>query len=287
MVSESTAFAVAASLAEPAYDSKINVAATTLARHQELLASNIPADSAELPFIRSNISQTGAHLAHLDDEISRLRDRLKELEEERASLACYHAQNSAILSPLRRMPSEMLSEIFSWTLPSIGDATNRVRPEGERSPWVLTHISNCWRAVALSTPLLWSLFAFDYASTPHHSLSLSMVKTQIQRARTLKIHFYGDQNMDPRPQVQMFQLLAEHSSRWEDLCVELTSGLVPILATVRDRLPLLHRLWIQWDGLASQAAVDSIDCFLRASSLVEAGTYNQYRAVHFSSLRTS
>ncbi|KAJ7114029.1 hypothetical protein C8R44DRAFT_549326, partial [Mycena epipterygia] len=102
-------------------------------------------------FIQSIVSTSGSRLAYLETEISRLQERLKELEEERASLASYRAEH-AILSPLRRIPPEVLGEIFVWTLP---DALNAGR-DLKDSPWLLTHISRRWRETVLSTPSLWS-----------------------------------------------------------------------------------------------------------------------------------
>ncbi|KAJ7683132.1 hypothetical protein B0H17DRAFT_942197, partial [Mycena rosella] len=119
------------------------------------MASNTPPQDAELVFIRAVVSKTGARLADVEKEISGLRRRLQQLEEERASLSKYQAQNNAVFSPLRRMPPEVLAEIFSWTLPSLFEATNRPKFDTKHSPWVLTHISSRWRAVALSTPSLW------------------------------------------------------------------------------------------------------------------------------------
>ncbi|KAJ7113985.1 hypothetical protein C8R44DRAFT_560379, partial [Mycena epipterygia] len=77
------------------------------------------------------------------------------LEEEHASLASYYTQNKGILSPLRRMPPEVLAEIFSWTLPWVHDAMGRWRFDAKSCPWVLTHICGRWRQVAISTPSLW------------------------------------------------------------------------------------------------------------------------------------
>ncbi|KAJ6543636.1 hypothetical protein DFH09DRAFT_1322093 [Mycena vulgaris] len=79
-----------------------------------------------------------------------------------------------------------------------------------------------------------------------------------------------------RPQVEMFQCLAEHSLRWEEFSVELTPDLVPLLATLRNRLPLLRRLWIQLDGPETRAAVQSIDCFQVAPHLVDFGITNEH-----------
>ncbi|KAJ7483451.1 hypothetical protein FB451DRAFT_1170051 [Mycena latifolia] len=195
------------STTEEPRDSNVRVATKTLALHQKLLNSNVAPEGAELVFFRSVVSKTGGRLGYLDDEIARLRNQLKELEEEHAVLSSYHAQNRAILSPLRRMPPEVLGQIFSWTLPS---ARTRIGRDLESSPWILTHISSRWRAISLSTPSLWSLVVTDYAASSRYPLP--MLETQIARARNLKIHFYGSEKSDSQPQVATFQCLARHSS---------------------------------------------------------------------------
>ncbi|KAJ6552819.1 hypothetical protein B0H19DRAFT_1377617 [Mycena capillaripes] len=68
-----------------------------------------------------------------------------------------------------------------------------------------------------------------------------------------------------------------HASRWEELSLELTGALSPLLASIKDRLPLLRRLWIQWSGAQSQSAVDSLDFFEKAPSLIDAGIHNEHR----------
>ncbi|KAJ7122999.1 hypothetical protein C8R44DRAFT_981238 [Mycena epipterygia] len=234
------------------------------ARHHELLTTNEPPDDAELAFIRAVISKTHARMAYLDTEIS----RLQQLEEERAALSTYHSQNIAILSPLRRIPPEVLCEIFLWTLPSAHEA--------------LRHRSR-WRAAALSAPSLWSLVVMEYHDLPWLSTPsvypLPMVQTQIQRAQKIKLHFYGSMQRSARPQVEMFRCLVEHSPRWEELSIELTPALLPLLANLRNRLQSLRRLWIQWDGAESQAGVESIDVFHVAPRLVDVGTNDEHRPI--------
>ncbi|KAF8211009.1 hypothetical protein K438DRAFT_1710460, partial [Mycena galopus ATCC 62051] len=126
-------------------------------RHHTLLTTNEPPEGSELPvvFIHSAISKTDGRLARLNQEIPKLQERLRRLEDERASLTSYRARNKAVLSPLRRIPPELLGEIFSWTLPFIGNALSVDTFNILRSPWVLTHISRRWRAVCLSIPSLW------------------------------------------------------------------------------------------------------------------------------------
>ncbi|KAJ7602684.1 hypothetical protein DFH06DRAFT_1023556, partial [Mycena polygramma] len=87
-------------------------------------------------------------LAFLDQEIARL-------QEERASLTSYRTRNRGILSPLRKMPPEVLGEIFLLAVPTEKAPWPRRVTD---SPWYLTHVSSHWRAVAVSIPALWSFF---------------------------------------------------------------------------------------------------------------------------------
>ncbi|KAJ6481620.1 hypothetical protein C8R45DRAFT_904985, partial [Mycena sanguinolenta] len=226
----------------------ISVSITPGTRHYTLLNTNEPPDDSESTFIHSVVSQTSTRLTRLDDEISILQGKLKQLEGERPALLCYGMQNTAILSPLRRlddeistlremlkqledergallgyrtrntailsplrrMPSEVLAEIFSWTLPSISDAL-KIGSDVMQSPWLLTRISSRWRTVCLSTASLWSQIAIDYEpSNPPRSYSMALVEAQIHRAKTLRIHFYGGAETDSEPQIEMFELLLKH-----------------------------------------------------------------------------
>jgi hypothetical protein len=115
------------------------------ARHNALLNSNEPPDESELTFAWSVTSKTEASLTRLDEEITNLRDNLKHLGEERAALFSYQARNTAILSPLRRMPPELLCKIFLWTLPSFREAIGMGGFDMGQTPWLLTQVSSRWR----------------------------------------------------------------------------------------------------------------------------------------------
>ena len=175
------------------------------------------------------------------------------------SLSSYRTRNKAILSPLRRVPPEVLGEIFSWTLPSLNEEWARGRSDTSESPWMLAQISSYWRVISLSTSSLWSLVAIDYSENLHTLpptyYSLALVEAQIQRAQKLKIHFHGCETADSPTQIQMFQLLSQHSSRWEELSIGLTTTVTPLLAALRDRIPSLRRLWVQWTCREGQVGV--------------------------------
>ncbi|KAJ7654643.1 hypothetical protein DFH06DRAFT_518532 [Mycena polygramma] len=252
-------------------------------RQPILLNSNEPPLDSDVPVVQSAISQADRRLARLGNEIAQLRDRLQRLEEERDRLSSSRARICAILSPLRRMPPEVLSEIFGWTLPLGKDSLKRRKFRITDSPWVFTHVSCRWRAVAVRNPLLWSLVAITYSDTdPSTAYPLPMVETQISRAHTFKIHFHGYESSDSRPQFQILQCLAKHASRWEELSLTVTSGFSPLLEGLRGRVPVLRRLYIQWDTRKGQTAVDSVDCFESAPSLVDVSVNNEFRIIPFS-----
>ncbi|KAJ7780029.1 hypothetical protein DFH07DRAFT_703342, partial [Mycena maculata] len=70
----------------------------------------------DVDLVRTVISKTEAYLAGIDHEISQLEDRLQQLRDEHISVLTHFSRNNTILSPLCRMPPEILLEIFPWTL---------------------------------------------------------------------------------------------------------------------------------------------------------------------------
>ncbi|KAJ7648300.1 hypothetical protein DFH06DRAFT_574683 [Mycena polygramma] len=255
-------------------------------RHHQLLNSNELPEEHEVASIRSFTSNVATRLVPLDKEIFELQHRLKQLLSERASLSNLHAKTSAILSPLRRIPPEILSEIFWWTLPAAKDAPRRRRFRPTDSPWILTHICSRWRGVSISDSSLWSLVPISYGPETNSSIStaypLDMVETQISRASKLKIHFYAHPSCDPGPQVELFTFLAQHSSRWEELSLGSAVYLVPVLASVRDCLPSLRRAYIHGVLQDNQAgSSQSCDYFRQAPCLVDISILNHHRFITF------
>ncbi|KAJ7255122.1 hypothetical protein B0H12DRAFT_1071050 [Mycena haematopus] len=255
------------------FEVTITTTPRTLARYQNLVNTNEPPQDLDLALIRPVVEKTEAHLASLEAEMSRLKEQLSHLAAEHAALSKYHSQNTTILFPLRRVPAEILAEIFQWTLPRISAAPLNIR----NSPWVLTHVSSHWRAVAVAKSSLWSQLFLDFSLGQHYSLQ--MVRTHVERARTLKIRFYGSQHRNSRLQIDLLVLLSQHSSIWEELRIQLTSALVPHIEALRGPLPALRRVWLQWDGAKSQEGVESISCFRTAVSLVHVSAYSAYRFI--------
>jgi len=70
---------------------------------------------------------------------------IKEMEEQRLALEKQVAYAMGYLSPIRRLPLELLREIFLWSF-----------EDQPCSAWLLAAVCASWRRLALRTPLIWS-----------------------------------------------------------------------------------------------------------------------------------
>ncbi|KAJ7607871.1 hypothetical protein FB45DRAFT_1067627 [Roridomyces roridus] len=235
-------------------------------RLHSLLHSNEPPESFDAPAIQSAMSDIDQRICALDLEISGLQGRVAQLQEARAALIRSRQPYKAILSPLRRLPTETLGEIFMHTVPSIRDL---VRWNGfgmNQSPWVLIHVCSRWREIAISLPSLWSLIYMD------QRYPLAVAEMQVQRAKTLRVHIHGrtEFGLQPISETRILEYLISHSTRWEEFSIEMRENFDVLLPTLRDQVPLLRRLSLEWnEDLYTEDPEESIDYFETATSLVE------------------
>ncbi|KAJ7649702.1 hypothetical protein FB45DRAFT_818850 [Roridomyces roridus] len=112
----------------------------------ELLSSN----SAPCTDLQSATIWEAIQGARMD--IGRIEIAMKQLAAKRSQLKVFVQKNSSILSAIRRLPPEILSEIFALCV--CGDPFNPRR----RGAWVVARVCRQWRAVAMNTAELWRHF---------------------------------------------------------------------------------------------------------------------------------
>ncbi|KAJ7758354.1 hypothetical protein B0H16DRAFT_1885345 [Mycena metata] len=238
------------------------------ARYQALLNSNEPPMDSKYPFVQSVLLSQRNRLAQHDDSVSEPQGHAQGRESVVESVA----RHAAILSPVRRMPSEILCEIFSSTLLPDWQLLDRGRIDLQDSPWSLSHTCSRWREIALGLPSLWSFIAIDcdILDNPLAAYPLGLLRVQLERASQLRIHFDASHSHSSH-QIALLELLVEYSSLWVDANLTLLSELLPVIAALRNRVPLLRGLWLKW-GKPNQVyrqplPVTAIDCFEDAPSL--------------------
>ncbi|KAJ7633873.1 hypothetical protein DFH06DRAFT_687162 [Mycena polygramma] len=179
----------------------------------------------------------------------------------------YVQHRFSVLPPIRRVPPELICEIFSWTLSGTeNDAGSGLK----QPPWYLGHISQTWREIALALPSLWSSITVFHQ---HQKISsLPMIQAQLARSGNVPLHvdFKWLSGTFDEAAPLMCSLLP-HCERWGSLrflCREDSDKLLEILRPAKGRLPQLHSLEIldrgDWEPLS-----EASDLFSTAPNLRE------------------
>ncbi|KAJ7649027.1 hypothetical protein DFH06DRAFT_944798, partial [Mycena polygramma] len=106
-------------------------------------------------------------LARCDIEIATLRERLDQLLVERAAIQADYIDCNSLLAPVRRLPSEILAEIFALCWDSFTPFMEDVDCDSVSLPTEIARLAHApllnlsrvcvrWHNIALGTPALWS-----------------------------------------------------------------------------------------------------------------------------------
>ncbi|KAJ7131390.1 hypothetical protein C8R44DRAFT_774763 [Mycena epipterygia] len=204
-----------------------------------LLESNdVPHDS-EIPAIRQIIAENQSNL-----QIDVLRNTEELIRERDEREECVR-KHTAVLSPIRRVPPEVMGQIFALTLPW---HTKRVGDETMLSPpWRLGHISRTWRHWALADPFLWTTIIISgHYPDLLDIYPLSMMETQLLRSGNVPLAVTFDswdcEKVDER---LLWDLLLPHCERWHTVRLRYRgafSAFSELLDVVWGRVPQLQKL---------------------------------------------
>ncbi|KAJ3503503.1 hypothetical protein NLJ89_g8402 [Agrocybe chaxingu] len=193
--------------------------------------------------IKDILSAPLATVHRLEEEKVNIRRQIKRLQKDYDAL---NEESSAILSkprvaayqallaPMRRLPPEVLQEIFIFSIP----ATSYALMTRHDTPVSLTQVCQLWRQVAIATPAVWSSIHIPI-HYPSERSSINAAKETLElrlrvvqewlcrsRAHTLRISIF-----DPHPRHyneleeargKLFDALFEVSKRWGKVKVETT-----------------------------------------------------------------
>ncbi|KAF7334836.1 hypothetical protein MSAN_02370400 [Mycena sanguinolenta] len=116
------------------------------------LGSNYCPTDEEILEINPLLVEPTLRLKGLDDEITKLQKAIDKLAEERSRVAAYVEAHKALISPVRRLPLDIIQELFLACLPT---HRNCVMSASE-APVLLGRVCSSWRAISHTTPRLWS-----------------------------------------------------------------------------------------------------------------------------------
>lgn len=209
----------------------------------QLLGTNCVPSNLENSAIRQTVGDAHAALSHLGSEITRVQAVLDQLLHDHTRLQAHADEHSALLSPARRLPHDIVAEIFLRCVP--------VRPwyrnslDVTRPPWLLGHICSGWRRVALSTPRLWSALriSLNDGNEMRPDYCAALVGAHLERAGacplTLALDLAGESVTTAH---QLVDTLVRRAHCWQHVRLTLPTALYARFAAATNRLPLLQTL---------------------------------------------
>lgn len=191
-----------------------------------------PPTTAEASATLESVNQIRGDLTVLETEISRLKNHLSLLVDIQGLMENQVNAQLSILSPFRRLPDEVLSEIFQHCLPP-NDAITPV--SCFHAPFLVQGVCRRWRDVTRMTPTLWTSISLQLSAS-RGTVEASMAEQWIRRAGSLPLRinlgYYYDRALYHSPQkllpnIALDMALAQ-SRRWQALRLALSSFRGPL-----------------------------------------------------------
>lgn len=215
-----------------------------------------------------------ATLNRLDSEIQLNRASLSRLIASRDSTIQAIEQQRLILSPIRRIPLEVLSEIFLKCLPP----DQFINPSPHSAPLLLSQICQSWRSLSFSMGRLWTSIRVELTKegcSPHPLL----VEAWLARSGHLPLVFQVVDRLTPediaehRPVFTAAPMIARfirHVHRWQAIDLDFTDWRVDtgLDSLSGASLPILESLGLSRDFWVKEDA-DSLRVLLSAPHLRE------------------
>ncbi|KAJ7889750.1 hypothetical protein B0H13DRAFT_2666113 [Mycena leptocephala] len=229
---------------------------------RELVRTNSsPPDPTPL---RSLIASSGSDIARYETEIRALQEIVNRLISERDALREYIDGCRSVFSPVRRLPTEILAQIFALCAPAPvsysdvfapvpSDAFDRV---AQSHLLRLSQVCIRWYETAMGTPWLWATIEVDLSRAQKiMDKIIQLLSRSLDRSAncSLTIHcFAGGEMAGPG-----LELLVGHSAKWRSVDIYLGPSTFHFLSPAKGSLPLLERLEIAGPDLHSLDVFES------------------------------
>jgi hypothetical protein len=213
-----------------------------------LLHTHVAPSPSEAELIQSTLSHVHSSISEIDQEIDRVQAILDLLKNKRGDLQIFADRHGALLAPVRRLPPELLAEVFVHCLPSQQIVATMA---GKRSILRPSHVCQHWRNVAVSTQRLWTSICVDAI---HYKSQTALAKAWLSRAGSCPLSIrveVSSWDFDASTIQLIIDTLLPYCNRWQ--YVEMSDMpwlVISALATARNNLPCLETLSLDtWEQL--------------------------------------
>ncbi|KAF8439930.1 hypothetical protein L210DRAFT_3645879 [Boletus edulis BED1] len=195
-----------------------------------LLRSNACPSTEACTDIHFLIDQHQRQLATIQDHVTRLKACLADMEGHQAHTEDTLVKLHAALAPIKRLPPELLSEIFEHCL----DGSNAVLFSGtarhSEAPLLLGRVCRSWRTVAHATPRLWRDIVVNVCDGRYSEElrrdALPVLQTWLAHSGSLplKLDVLCKTERVLPGLMDLFEIIATHGARWKTVHVRLQNS---------------------------------------------------------------
>jgi F-box-like len=236
------------------------------------LDSNYVASDSESLEIQSLLELPTSRLEELTNRLQELEEQSTQIRNEQSALRIFISKHRALISLIRKLPIDILQEIFIACLPI---AHNNVMSRWE-PPILLTQVCSSWRNVAHATPQLWksihiavpynklgrysSEHPYFSSSTVEHDRRSEAVVEWLTRSTTYPLDIslgHLESNAVDGFYHKIIESLIRFSERWRQVRLSAPyQALVPIASLPPSKVPLLETLSLNCSPAHTGALLD-------------------------------
>ncbi len=243
-------------------------------RIQHLLSVNEPPLEGEQATLRATVSRGSSALSDLDTQITEVRAVLDALLRDRAQAAANIQDAKHILHPIRRLPEDILREIFSSCVYPQEDYlykndTGIVPCLDDGNPrWTLSQTCRRWRYVALGTSSLWSCIDIDFDGfTRAQSMRVAFklgLNVERSGSRNLMVRIRSQSDIVDHPALA---ILLTCVGRWKNVDIDMPADSFHGLSVCRGLFHSLQYLRLRFHDDRSSPDSGIMDAFEFAPNL--------------------
>ncbi|KAJ7154114.1 hypothetical protein C8R46DRAFT_1356869 [Mycena filopes] len=202
-----------------------------------LLQSNEPPSNAESNLLAGYTDELASQIALVDEAMAFLARRRIDLLQSAEVV-------QVIRSPIRRLPPEILGEIFGFAV-SAAFTSPQSLPVTRDAPWLLTRICHRWSAVALTTSAVWSMVFVDLDRLGQRGM-VPLTKLFLERSRNASLSVNVSQESFTTSDL-VLDVVMTSSDRWTAVDFYIRVPLMKQLVALHGRLSSLTTLIITVD----------------------------------------
>ncbi|KAJ7937066.1 hypothetical protein B0H13DRAFT_2648972 [Mycena leptocephala] len=209
----------------------------------DILRTNVVPSDSECKRIRDFLEGPQKEIVDLTRELKRLDSLRKEISHKRRQLKEFINDHLALVSPVRRLPEDIVRAIFIASLSS----TRNPAISGQEAPLLLCQICQSWRSIALATPRLWAAIHIVVPDQSRLQQLADRVSIWFERsgAVPLSISVVLSRTCNPNHHISpLYSTLAALSRRWKSLEIPLPEEGSPLLSVTSENAPLLETVKI-------------------------------------------